>query len=143
MKIKLNYKTIGIIWCVLIGLTVYSFFTESINYVFRSGQILFGVTGVLGFLILISGISLFAYIAYVFIINTLGLLNNNEELMNNVAILRDAESGSEAKRQARKENFNFLIETWKPTFIYFAIAVLLIVSGAIMVNISTGLISLK
>lgn len=143
MSIKLNYKAIGIIWGVLIALTLYSFLTETINQIFRNGEVLFGVIGVLGFLILNVGVSLFAYIAYIFVKNTRHLLFHNEELLDNIAILRYAEAGRDAKRQARKENFNFLIQTWKPTFIYFALAVLLIVSGAIMVNISTGLISLS
>ena len=138
---KTNYKTILIIWLVLLSLLSYSFFTETILPVFKKGQLVYGVMGTAGFIILIGGSSLLIYGGYLFFIRTIRLFTRNERIIQNISVLRSRETSSEIKSQVRKENFRFLVPAWKPSFIYFGLALLLIVIGAVILNIAEGTIN--
>lgn len=143
MHTKTNYKTILIIWVVLLCILSYSFITETIFPVFIKGHVFLGITGVISFAILTGGVSIFTYGGYLLFMNTLRLFNNNEKLLENIVILRDKDTSSEIKKNIRKENFHLLIEAWKPSFIYFGLGVLLILCGAITLNLSDGTIHFR
>jgi hypothetical protein len=143
MYTKINHKIILIIWAVLLSILSYSFYTETILSVFKKGQVLSGITGIVAFAILTGGVSIFAYGGYLLFMNTLRLFHNNEKLLENIVLLRDKNTSSEIKKNIRKENFHFLIEAWKPSFIYFGLGVLLIISGAIILNMADGTIHFR
>lgn len=124
MYTKINHKIILIIWIILLGILSYSFITETILSVFNKGQVLLGITGTIAFAILTGGVSLFIYGGYLFFMNTLRLFNNNEKLLENIYALRDSDTSRETKKKIRKENLHFLIEAWKPSFIYFCLGIL-------------------
>lgn len=142
MHIKTNYKTIFKIWVALMFILSYSFYTETIHSVFINKHYLAGIIGTLAFIILILGVSIFAYGGYLFLLFTVKLFKENEKLMENIAALKSIDTSREMKNIIRKENFQLLIQTWKPTFIYFGLAVLLIVICGITINISDGTINL-
>jgi hypothetical protein len=140
---KAYFKTILIIWIVLLCIISYSFITETILPVFIKRQFFWGITGIIAFMVLTGGVSIFVYGGYLLFMNTLKLFRENEKLMENIFLLRNEDTSKEIKRKIRKENFNFLIQAWKPTFKYFALAVLLIVFGSIILNISDGTINIR
>lgn len=143
MSSKKHYKTILIIWVVLLCILSYSFITETILHVFIKRQVLWGITGIIAFAILTGGVSIFIYGGYLFFMKTLKLFKENEKLMENIFLLRSEDTSREIKSKTRKENLHFLFETWKPTYIYFGLATLLIVLGAMLLNISDGTISIN
>lgn len=143
MYTKINNKIILIIWVVLFSILSYSFITETILSVFNKGQVLLGITGIIAFAILTGGVSIFAYGGYLLFMNTLILFYKNEQLLENIYALRDSDTSRETKKKIRKENLHFLIEAWKPSFIYFGLGVLLIVFGAILLNIADGTIHFR
>jgi hypothetical protein len=143
MSIKTNYKIILIIWVVLLSILSYSFITETILSVFKNGHVFLGITGIIAFAILTGGVSIFAYGGYLLFMNTLRLFHNNEKLLENTFALRDNDTSSEIKKNIRKENFHFLIEAWKPSLIYLGLGILLILCGAIILNISDGTIHIR
>ena len=136
MENKINYKAVIIIWLILLSILSYSFVTQTILYVFQKGEIFFGITWIIGFLVLVVGTALLAYGGYLFVTYTNLLLQGNEKLRTNIAILRSSDADKETKRKARKENFNFLVQAWKPAFIYFKLALLFVLLWAIVLNIS-------
>jgi hypothetical protein len=143
MLTKTSYKTILIIWIILLCTLSYSFFTETIQSVFIKGQTLWGITGIIAFVILNGGVSIFTYGGYLIFINTIKLFKENEKLMENIFLLRSKDTSRELKSKIRKENFHFLIQSWKPSFKYFGLAILLILFGSILLNISDGTINIR
>ena len=143
MTAKTNYKTILIFLVVLLCIMSYSFITETIQSVFIRGQYFLGIICILAFIILTGGVSIFAYGGYLFFIYTVKLFKENEKLIDNIFALRSKNTSNEIKSKLRKENFHFLIKTWKPTYIYFGLAILIIVFGAIIINISDGTITIR
>lgn len=141
MKPKINYKAILIIASILLVILSYSFVKETILPVFKRGEVWLGILGVISFIILIFGVSILALGAFIIVKDTMYLIQNNQ-LLNNVAIIRNKESSKDEKRMARKENFAFLISTWKYSFKYLGVATLLIVTGGIMLNITEGKIQI-
>jgi hypothetical protein len=142
MITKPNYKTILIIFAVLLCLLSYSFYTETIHHVFKEGNTLFGVMGTAGFIIILAGTSLFAYGGYIIYTNTIRLFRENEKLIQNIAVMRSPDTDRETKRKVRKENYQFLKQAWRPSFLFLGIGPLIIIIGAIILNIAEGTISL-
>lgn len=136
----LNLKTFVLIFLALLSILAYSFITETILPVFENKNVAFGITCIVGFLILVSGSALLAYIGFVFSKRTFLLFQENDKLNENILLLRNQETSSETKKRIRKENFKFLIQNWRPTFKYFGLAVLLIIFGAVIVIFSDGTI---
>ncbi len=142
MYYKIDYRKVLLIWVGLLAVLMYSFLTDTILYFFRIGQTANGIAGIAGFMILAFGVAIFAYAGFMFVRNTLHQFRDNDKLAQNYLDIRNREKSRDKKLELRKENFGFLMEAWRPAFIPFGLATLLIIGGAIILNIATGIINL-
>ena len=120
---------------VLVVLVLWSVAVETLVPLYNSEKFDELVYNMFGIPVLLLGVAIFGYGAWIFTIDTARLLNNNLQIAENVDIIRKKTLPKDEIKSARKENISLLLSTWKKGAVRLFIGVLVIIAGGLILNI--------
>jgi hypothetical protein len=121
--------------CVVVtAVILWSFITETLFPLYKSGQQDEFLYNIIGFPIILIGTGIFVYGGIVFYRDTKNLFEN-PELFLNIETIRNKTAPKESVKSARMANTKMLFTAWKKGFFRLMVGAVLIALGGITINL--------
>ncbi|MCX6034034.1 MAG: hypothetical protein NTV38_03515 [Chloroflexi bacterium] len=131
-----NKIAIIIPWLLLIAFIasiVWSFWFETLQPLIRAGDRRTATFNLIGFPILLTGMIIFVYGGWIFVLDTLRLFSGDKAFVRSVEIVREKSPGKDVK-SARLENVRTLWRTWQRGLRWLGFGAGVFVIGGIIIN---------
>lgn len=119
---------------IFVGSIIWSFIYETLMPLMAQGDPGAVVRNLIGFPIILAGTALFAYGGFVFVRDTFSAMAN-PQLRQNVEQINDKSAAPDAVKQARWQNFRYLVASWKAGALRMALGFGLIAIGGWLINL--------
>lgn len=131
---KAGYYILWTLGILFVGGILYSVVSETLLPLWNEGSKDEFMHNIIGIPVILTGTGILVYGGFRFVKDTFSTMGN-EKLITNTSKIRTKETPKEIKSEARKENFQMLLNAWKTGGKYLGLGALLITAGGIIINI--------